>query len=175
MLVNKKIIGILTGCVVLFVMLSTQTSCGVYKFKDISIPDTIHTVKINYIENRASYVNPQLSPTLTDKLKQKITNQTRLTQTNGDNADWEVTATITDYSVSFAAISNQTTTTSRLTVGVQVNVFDRKANEDHQPFTVSKTFDFSASKTLQQAENELKDQIINNLTDEIFNRIFSNW
>ena len=39
---------------------------------DVSIPDSIKTVKINFIENKARYVNPRLSPTLTDKLRQKI-------------------------------------------------------------------------------------------------------
>src|SRR5258705_6750904 len=85
---------------------SSASSCGVYRFKDVSIPDSIKTVKINYIENKARYINPQLSPQLSDKLRQKIVNQTRLTQTNGD-ADWEITGYVSDYSVSTAAISNQ--------------------------------------------------------------------
>ncbi len=61
-------------------------SCKVYSFKDVSIPPDVKTMRIAYIENRARYVNPQLSPQLTDKLKQKINNQTRLTQVEGDDA-----------------------------------------------------------------------------------------
>ena len=73
------------------------SSCGVYRFSDASVPDSIKTVKVNFIENRASYINPQLSPRLTDKVRQKIVAQTRLTQTN-NNADWEISGVITQYS-----------------------------------------------------------------------------
>jgi Lipopolysaccharide-assembly len=148
-------------------------SCRIYRFKDVSIPDSIKTVKVNFIENKARYINPQLSPQLTDKLRQKIVNQTRLTQTNGD-ADWEISAFISDYSVSTAAISNQQNATDRLNVTVSVSIYDRLANKT-QDYQVSHSFDFSATITLEQAQVQLGDQIITNMTDEIFNKLFSNW
>src|SRR5688500_10532628 len=52
---------------------------GCYTFKDIgSIPKEVKTFRVSYIENRSRYINPQLSPQMTDKLRQKIINQTRL-------------------------------------------------------------------------------------------------
>jgi hypothetical protein len=64
------------------------TSCGIYTFKDSSIDyKKFKTIKIGVLENRARYVNPQLTPQLNDKLQQKITSQTKLTRTNSDNAD----------------------------------------------------------------------------------------
>jgi len=153
--------------------ITTASSCSIYRFKDVSIPDSIKTVKVNYIENKARYINPQLSPQLTDKLRQKIVNQTRLTQTNGD-ADWEITAFISDYSVSTAAISNQQNATDRLNVSVSVSLYDRVANKT-QDYQVSHSFDFSATITLEQAQVQLGDQILTNMTDEIFNKLFSNW
>ena len=74
-------------------------SCGIYRFTDASVPDSIKTVKVNFIENKASYINPQLSPRLTDKVRQKIVAQTRLVQTNNE-ADWEISGAITQYSFS---------------------------------------------------------------------------
>src|SRR5688500_15822636 len=62
------------------------SSCRIYSFKDVSIPPEVKTVKIGFIENKARYVNPQISPRLTDRLQQKITGQTRLTRTNNDDA-----------------------------------------------------------------------------------------
>src|ERR1700693_730449 len=59
-------------------------SCKIYSFKDVSIPNEVKTIHINYIENKARILNPQLSPQLTDQLKQKINNQTRLTQVPTD-------------------------------------------------------------------------------------------
>ena len=166
--VSPLLLIILSGWLVV-----TTSSCSIYRFKDVSIPDSIKTVKVNYIENKARYINPQLSPQLTDKLRQKIVNQTRLTQTNGD-ADWEITAFISDYSVSTAAISNQQNATDRLNISVSVSLYDRVANKT-QDYQVSHSFDFSATITLEQAQVQLGDQILTNMTDEIFNKLFSNW
>jgi hypothetical protein len=44
------------------VAVASFSSCGIYSFADVSIPDSIKTVRINFFENRAQYVNPQLSP-----------------------------------------------------------------------------------------------------------------
>lgn len=170
---RKALLGLLAVLATLCFLQGT-TGCRIYRFKDVSIPDSIKTVKVNFIENKARYVNPQLSPQLTDKLRQKIVNQTRLTQTNGDNADWEISGSITDYSVSTAAISNQQNATDRLTVSVSITLYDRLANKS-KDYSVSHSFDFPATLSLQQAENQLNDDILRNLTDEIFNQIFSNW
>jgi hypothetical protein len=145
-----------------------------YSFNDVSIPQNIKTVKINFIENKATYVNPQLSPRLTDALQQKIVNQTRLTRTNNDDAHYNITATITGYSFSTIAISNQNSSGNRLAVTVHVkllNTIDAKTEE----YDITQNFDFSATKSINEAELELTDNIIRNVTDAIFNRIFSNW
>jgi len=63
---------------------------GCYSFKDVSIPPEVKTARVNYIENKASYVNPQLSPVLTDRLRQKINNQTRLTLVQNGNTQYEI-------------------------------------------------------------------------------------
>jgi len=152
---------------------SSTSSCSVYRFKDVSIPDSIKTVKINYLENKARYINPQLSPQLSDKLRQKIVNQTRLTQTN-DQADWEISGYISDYSVTTAAISAQQNATDRLNVGVHITIYDRLANKT-QEYDITRSFDYSASQTLEQVQAARSDEIISNLTDEIFNKLFSNW
>lgn len=149
------------------------SSC--YTFKDVSIPQNIKTVKINYIDNRARIVNPQLSQRLTDKLRQKIVNQTRLTQTNSDEADYDISGQITDYYVTTSGISNQQAATNRLNVTVHIIFKNRKDDKANFEADVSRTFDFSASLSLNQAESSLTDLVVTNMTDEIFNRIFSNW
>lgn len=152
---------------------SMPTGCGIYKLNDATVPDSIKTVKVNFIENRAPYVNPQLSPRLTDKLRQKIVGQTRLTQTN-NQADWEISGTITQYNFSTSAISGQQVATNRLTVGLSITVNDLKANKSDR-YDISRSFEFRSNLSFQQAENALGDEMIRTLTDEIFNRIFSKW
>lgn len=154
-------------------MVSIYGTCR-YSLKDVSIPPDVKTVKVNVFENRARYINPLLAPRLTDRLRQKIVNQTRLSQTNNE-ADYNVSGTITDYSVTTSGISNQQASSNNLNVTVHlvfVNRLDNKANFEAD---ITRNFPFNASLTLQQAESQLADDIIGNLTDEIFNRIFSNW
>lgn len=169
----------------LAVLLATvNTGCGVYSFADVSIPDSIKTVRVNFIENKARYINPQLSPQLTERLRQKIVNQTRLQQTQNDNAHWDIHATIIQYDVSTSAISSnqqggtggnrQAAVTNRLTVGIQITINNRLSNTTEE-YTVNRNFEFDATLALQTAENQLLDEMIRNLTDDMFNRMFSNW
>jgi hypothetical protein len=154
-------------------VLSVQGTCR-FSMRDVSIPPEVKTVKVNFIENRARYINPLLSPRLTEKLRQKIVNQTRLSQTNGE-AHYEISGTITDYSVSTSGISDKQSSMNNLNVTVNIifkNRLDEKKNFEN---SITRNFPFSATRSLQQAEAELNDAIINNLSDEIFNKIFSNW
>lgn len=161
-------------CLFLFV-----SSCKIYSFKDVSIPPEIKTIRISYIENKARFVDPQLSPQLTDKLKQKINNQTRLTQIQSDDADYDVTGYISGYDLSTTGVSNQQAATNRLTVSVHI-IFKNKLSEqkigtpDFEA-DVSRNFDFAASLSLTDAQAQLTPTILSNMTDEIFNRLFSNW
>ena len=163
--------------ITLFITLIGLSSCGVYSFKDVSIDYSKYkTIKIGFIENKARYINPQLSTKLTDKIQQKIINQTKLLRTNNDNAHLDLSGYITNYDPSqTVGISNQQTTTNRLTVTVHFILKDNIENKT-QEFDITRNFDFSASLSLQQAEASLLDKdVIPTITDEIFNKIFSNW
>lgn len=164
---TRNLILILIACLNIF------GTCRL-SMRDVSIPANVKTVKINFIENRARYINPQLSPKLTDKIRQKIINQTRLVQTNSE-ADYEISGTITDYSVNTSGISQQQAASNNLNVTVHiifVNRLDEKMNFEAD---VTRNFPFSSNLSLTQAESQLSDQMVNNLADEIFNRLFSNW
>ncbi len=160
---------------ILLVFCTMLSSCGIYTFRDVSIPDTIKTIKINYIENRASIINPQLSPKLTDQFKQTVQSYIRkATLVNTDNADYIINSYISNYSVSTSGIGTSQATTNRLTVGVTMTLNNTVKGESHD-YSISRDFDFSASLTLTQAENQLLPDILKNLSDEMFNRIFSSW
>ena len=152
------------------------TSCGVYTFKDISIDYTkVKTIKISFIENKARYVDPQFSPQLTDKLRQKITNQTRLTQIQTDDANYDVSGYVSAFDVSTSGVSNQQAATNRLTVTVHLIFKNRVDDKKSKESDISRNFDYSANLSLTDAEPTLLPTIISNMTDEIFNSIFSDW
>ncbi len=170
---NYRNIFVLKLGILLFSLIAIQGTCR-YSLKDVSIPADIKTVRVFYIENKARYVNPQLSPKLSDKLRQKIINQTRLSQTNND-ADFEISGYVSDYSVSTSGISQKQVASNNLNVTVHVIFKNKKDEKKNFEADITRNFPFSASKSLTQAETELNEQMITSLTDEIFNRIFSNW
>lgn len=171
--INNKVKNIASVAFIAFAF-CLLTSCGIYTFRDVSIPADVKTIKINFIENKARYVNPQLSPRLTDALQQKISNQTRLTRTTSDSAHYIVGGYVSGYDVSTQGISQNQTSLNRLTVRVHITFRDN-LHDKNQEFDVSRDFDFAASLSFQQAEAQLFNDVVKNESDEIFNRIFSNW
>ena len=172
----KKINSLIVACS-LWLAAFFLPSC--YSFKDVSIPPEVKTVKVNYFENKARIVNPQLSQKLTDRLRQKIINQTRLSQTNSDEAHYDISGFISDYNVSTSGISagaNGRSQSSTNRLNVTVHLIFKNRLDDKKDFEVDLTrnVDFSATQSLAQAEVSITDDI-KNLVDEIFNRIFSNW
>ncbi len=147
-----------------------------YSTKDTSpIPADVKTFRVNYLENKARYVNPQLSPTVTEKLKQKIIGQTRLRQINGDEAHYDISGYVSDYSVTTTGITNQNASTNRLNVSFHLvfkNTLDQKKDLETD---ITNNYDFNAQLTLPQAEAQLGNDIVKNIVDGIFNKIFSNW
>ncbi len=147
-----------------------------YSFKDTSpIPQEVKTFRVNYLENKAQYINTQLSPQLTERLKQKIINTTRLRQTNDDDAQYDISGYVSQYFTSTISITGNNSSGNRLTVGFHLTF--RNSVDDKKNFETDliRTFDFPATQSLTQAESSLNNEIVKNLVDEIFNKIFSNW
>lgn len=154
--------------------------CKAYKFVDVSIPPDVKSISIAPIENRAGYVNTQLSPRLTDRLRQKMISQTKLRLITSGEADWEFSAEITDYSFSTAGVGAGTggrtvqASQSRLTIGIKITVYSN-LEQKSKDYTVTRTYDFPATQTIQQVEQSRAEEMTKDLTDDMFNRIFSNW
>jgi hypothetical protein len=147
-----------------------------YSTKDTSpIPTEVKTFRVNYLENKARYVNPTITPQVTEKLKQKIIGQTRLRQTNGDDAHYDISGYLSDYSVTTSGIANQSASTNRLNVSFHLifkNTLDPTKDFEAD---VTNNYDFNAQKTLTDEEPLVINDIVKNLVDGIFNKIFSNW
>ncbi len=156
-----------------------MTACKIYSFKDVSIPPEIKSIRIGFIENRARFVDPQLSPVLTDRFKQKISSQTKLVQIQTDNVDYDVVAYVSDYNVTTAGVTNQTASINRLTVSVHMalknRLNDQKLGTPDFETDISRNFDYPGTQTLTEAQPSLTPQIVQQMADDMFNRLFSNW
>lgn len=170
----RKKVKYILACAAIAVAL---VSCGIYSFNDASIPPEVRTIKVGYIQNRAQYINPQLSPKLTDAFIRKLTQQTKLRRVEDNSADYVIEAEITNYMVTTSGVSQNQAATNRLSVGVHITHYDNHLNKVNE-HDISRDFDFPASQSLTQAEAQLMDKdggIVKTITDEIFNKIFSNW
>ncbi|MDQ6757878.1 MAG: LPS assembly lipoprotein LptE [Bacteroidota bacterium] len=147
-----------------------------YSTKDTSpIPADVKTFRVNYFENKARYVNAQLTPQLTEKLKQKIIGQTRLRQTNSDDAHYDISGYLSDYSITTTGITNQNANTNRLNVSFHL-IFKNKLDQKQDFETdITNNYDFNAQLSLEQVEQQKGNDILKNLVDGIFTKIFSNW
>jgi hypothetical protein len=132
---------------------------------------------VNAFENKARYVEPALAPQLTEKVRQKIISQTRLRETKNDDANYDISGYISNFSVSTSGVANQQAGTNRIDVTFHLvfkNTVDPDPSKSFET-DLSSSYDFLASKTLQQASAENMDNILKTVTDAIFNKIFSNW
>ena len=164
---------VLAACLLLLATFNFAT-CK-YGFKDVSLAPEVKTFRVNYFENKADYKNPQLSPQITEKLKQKIISTTRLRQTNDDDAHYDISGYVSGYYTSTTGISGNNTSLNRLTATFHLifkNTLDEKKDFEAD---VTYSVDFDANLSLSQVEQSRGDDISKNLTEAIFNKIFSNW
>ncbi|HMK05584.1 MAG TPA: LPS assembly lipoprotein LptE [Ferruginibacter sp.] len=160
---------------VLLIMLFNFATCK-YGFKDTSpIAPEVKTFRVNYLENRADYKNPQLSPALTEKLKQKIIGTTRLRQTNDDDAHYDISGYVSRYYTSTTGISGNNASLNRLTA--DFHLIFKNSLDEKKSFEADVTYsvDFNSNLSLLQVESQKGEEMVRNLSDAIFNKIFSNW
>lgn len=150
--------------------------CSVrYSFTGASISPDVKSVTISPFPNVAPLVNPTLSSTLTEALKERFSSQTSLAlQDFGGHLQFE--GEITGYSVAPTAIQgDETAALNRLTVVVQVrfrNLKDPSADFDRS-FTAYEEFDSNLQIT--QVESSLVPEIVKRLVEDIFNASVARW
>ena len=152
------------------------TSCGIYSFTGTSIQPDVKTITINYFEYKALKVNPSLSNTVTEALKDKFTKMTKLEQVDLDG-DLEIIGEITGYDVKATAITaNEQAAQNRLTVNVKITFIDRKYPENSfENKSFSAYADFDAMQQLDAVESSLCEEIVEKLCEDMFNATVANW
>lgn len=156
-----------------FLLLSLH-GCGIYSFSGATIEGK--SINIHQFDNRARNVEPSLGSTLTDKIRSRILSQTGLSPVNKDDADYDITGSITTYEVTVTGAQNvQVATKNRLTISVQVNFVNRKNDKASFSQTFTRFSDFDASQLLENVKTPLIEDIGNQLSDDIFYKAFVNW
>ena len=149
--------------------------CGIYSFTGASIPVGAKTVSVQYFPNNASLVNPLLSPSITNTLRDSVMNQTTL-QSVDNNGDLALEGEIIDYSTTPVAITgDQTAALNRLTIKVNVRFFNKYDESKNFEQTFSQYEDYPSNQNLNAIQETLITTIVDNLCQDIFNKAVVNW
>ncbi|HEY3389243.1 MAG TPA: LptE family protein [Prolixibacteraceae bacterium] len=174
---NIKLLSFFAGILVLSVIV---TACKIgYSFTGASISPAVKTVFIDYFTNRARVVNPMLSQTFTEAMKDKFVNETGLSMER-EQGDLEFSGEITGYDVRPLSIQQSEqgrdfASMNRLTVTVKVVFTNNKDHEQDFNTTFSAYFDWESTRSLNEVESSAVEVIVEQLVEDIFNKSVANW
>tara|TARA_B100001758_G_C18337716_1_gene572564 strand:- start:243 stop:746 length:504 start_codon:yes stop_codon:yes gene_type:complete len=151
------------------------SSCGIYSFTGASIPPGAKTVSVGYFQNKAANIQPILSQTFTENLKDIFLEQTNLVlqEANGDLA---FSGYISKYEIKPIAIeSNENAAKNRLTISVHVIFVNSIEKEKGFEQKFSRYRDYESTENINNIEEELINYITEEIIEDIFNKSIVNW
>ncbi|WP_435414629.1 LptE family protein [Polaribacter aestuariivivens] len=149
--------------------------CGIYGFTGGDVGNA-KTIQVDYFQNQAQLIEPDLSQQFTQELQDLFTRQTNLTLTP-NNGDLYFSGEITGYRITpMSATSQQTAAQNRLTISVNVryvnNLEEKKSFEQQFSFYS----DFPATSQLIGGVKEAAfKEILDRITQDIFNASVGKW
>jgi len=130
----------------------------------------LKTVSVQYFQNRASIVQPQLSQTITDALIDKCKAQTSLGIVRG-LGDVNFEGEITDYSSKPMTVSaDAQAATNRFTISVKVKFTNSVDPNNSFEQTFTRYEDYNSSYDLSAVASELTPKIIDQIVEDILIR-----
>lgn len=177
---TMKNIKLLTFFMSLLAISIIVNACKIgYSFTGASIKPDVKTVFIDFFTNRSRVVNPMLSQTFTEAMKDKFVNETGLSMER-EQGDLEFSGEITGYEVRPLSIQQSEqgrdfASMNRLTVTVKVVFTNNKDHEQDFNTTFSAYYDWESTRSLNDVETDAVDVIVVQLVDDIFNKSVANW
>lgn len=155
---------------------SFLSSCKIsYSFTGANLSPDIKTFSVYYFPNRAKLINPTLSQTFTEELREKLQRQTSLDEIK-ESGDLEFEGQITGYEVRPMSIQkDDLAAQNRLTVTLKLKYTNNKTPDDNFERTFSAFEDYDSVNSLSDIEGDLVPEIIKKLTEDIFNATIANW
>jgi len=160
---------------IIVLLVPVISGCWVYSFSGTSIAPDVNTITINYIQNKAMRVNPSLSNTITEALKDKYRKLTKL-KLQPEKGDLVVEGDIVSYETkSLSVTAQEVAAQNRLTIIVKIKFTNTKHPDDdfERPFEAFE--DYPSTTSLDQVEARLVDSIVEKLVENIFNDTVAKW
>ncbi len=159
----------------LFTALICLTVSCKYSFRGIDIPQDIKTFYVGPFEITATNAEPTISQIFTERLKDKILTESRLTFVQAD-PDCEFIGSINTYRVSpVAPQPGETTAFNRLDISVKVEFVNYKDDTKNWDKNFPYFADFPSDQNLLDVQDELIEDINDQLVEDIFNKAFTSW
>lgn len=157
-------------------LVAGTSSCGIYSFSGTSIAPDVKSITVNYIDNRALLVNPELSNLLTEELIDKYRKLTTLEMVDQDG-DLEVGGEITGYDIRATAITaDEVAAQNRLTITVKMYYVNNKHPEENfESKSFSAYEDYDSTQSLDAVQSSLCQTIVEKIVEDIFNATVANW
>lgn len=171
----KKSPTLITTAALSVAIIFLVMGCGIYSFSGTSIQPDVTSITVYNIENRAMRVNPSLSNSITEGLKDKYRRLTKLNAMN-EGGDLIVEGQITGYeTASIAVTAQEVAAQNRLSVTVKIIFTNTKHPEDNFEKSYAAFEDYPSTSSLDAVEARLVESIIEKLTEQIFNDTVANW
>jgi hypothetical protein len=149
--------------------------CGPYSFTGVQDLQA-ETFQVNYFQNTSELIEPGLDRDFTLALQDLIVNQTNLNLTT-TKGDLVYEGEIVEYRISpTTAQANSTAAQNRLTIGVNVRMYDKYNQDEEFEQRFSFFFDYDGSDQLIGAQKDAAhEEIFERLTQDIFNATLAKW
>jgi hypothetical protein len=161
----------------LFICLLCVSVTGCYSFRGVTIAPETKSFSVSLFLNNAQAAPPTLAQTFTEKLKDKIRNNTRLSLVNGDNADLAFSGQVVGFEViAIAPQPGQVAQTNQLRIAINVELTDAKNEKGSWKQVFTFQADFPGSAQLLTVQEQLIKTISDKILEDIFNKAFTeNW
>ena len=163
--------------IVLLGIALVMSGCSIsYKFNGANINyQTTKSISIADFPNNAAMVNPTLSPSLTEGIRDLFSRQTRL-QILSKGGDLELEGEIVGYDISQGAISKDGfATEGKLTIRVTIHFTNNIYPEESFDKTYSAYQTYDASQLLSDIQDQLCQIIIQEIAENIYNDTVAKW
>jgi hypothetical protein len=156
-------------------LLTVNTSCGIYSFKGATLSPDIKSVTIVNFTMSTAGGPANMALQFNEKMKEYYQRNTSLTLLPS-NGDMQLEGTITGYEVTpTAPTANDQAAFNRLTITIQVKFTNNKDEEKNFDQSFSFFKDFPQSQTLSQVESRLIPTILDQIVQDIFNKSAGDW
>jgi hypothetical protein len=153
------------------------TACKVsYSLTGGTLSQDVKTFSVQFFQNRAPLVNPNLSNQFTEDLKEKFRSRTSLDEIVDGEGHLNFSGEITGYQVRAMDItSDDIASTNRLTITIRVKFTNEIEPDNDFDKSFSDIEDFDSNSQLSDVEDKLVNDILEKIIDDIYNQAVVNW